>query len=123
MAKSRRRAPRKTKRRTRWTLELARKVLAELAESGMSVGAFAAGRRLHPQRLYRWRQRLAQESAPATEAPTFAEVTVRGRGRQQCDLERFEVELGRGRIVRVGPSFDAEALRRLVRVLEEDGLC
>ena len=89
----------------------------------MSVGTFAADRGLDSQRLYRWRQRLAPKVADVKHVPTFAEVTVQGRGRERCDLERFEVELGRGRIVRVAPSFDTEALRRLVRLLDEDGSC
>jgi hypothetical protein len=46
-----------------------------------------------------------------------------GHDREHGGPERFEIELGRGRIVRVGPSFDAEALRRLVQLLEEDGSC
>ena len=57
------------------------------------------------------------------QAPAFAEVTVREHDREHRVRESFEIELGRGRIVRVGPSFDAEALRRLVRLLEEDGPC
>ena len=89
----------------------------------MSVGAFAAGRGLHPQRLYRWRRRMATKARAVTQAPAFAEITVREHDREHRDRERFEIELGRGRIVRVGPSFDAEALRRLVQLLEEDGSC
>jgi len=123
LANSRHRAPRKPKRRTRWTPERARQVLAELEGSEMSVGAFATERGLHPQRLYRWRRRMATKTRAATQAPAFAEITVRGHDREHGGLERFEIELGRGRIVRVGPSFDAEALRRLVRLLEEDGPC
>jgi hypothetical protein len=89
----------------------------------MSVGAFATERGLHPQRLYRWRRRMATEAKATTQrqAPAFAEITVRGHDREPGG--RFEIELARGRIVRVGPSFDAEALRRLVQLLEEDGPC
>ena len=122
MANSRHRAPRKSNRRTRWTPERAREVLAKLEGSEMSVGAFASEHRLHPQRLYRWRQRMATTTTAATQAPTFAEITVREHDRDFGG--RFEIELARGRIVRVGPSFDTEALRRLVRLLEEeDGTC
>jgi transposase-like protein len=97
--------------------------LAELEGSEMSVGDFATERRLHPQRLYRWRRRMATKAKAVTRAPAFAEITVREHDREQGVLERFEIELGRGRVVRVGPSFDAEALRRLVRLLQEDGPC
>jgi transposase-like protein len=122
LANSRYRAPRKPNRRTRWTAERARQVLAELEGSEMSVGAFATKRGLHPQRLYRWRRRMATTTRAATQASAFAEITLRGRDREQGGLERFEIELARGRIVRVAPSFDTEALRRLVRLLE-DGSC
>lgn len=89
----------------------------------MSVGDFATERGLHPQRLYRWRRRMATKARAVTQAPAFAEITVQGHDRELPVLERFEIELGRGRIVRVGPSFDAEALRRLVQLLEEEGPC
>jgi len=121
LANSRYRAPRKPNRRTRWTAERARQVLAELEGSEMSVGDFATERGLHPQRLYRWRRRMAIETRAPTRAPAFAEIRVRGHDREPGG--RFEIELAGGRIVRVGPSFDAEALRRLVQLLEEDGQC
>jgi transposase-like protein len=38
--------------RPRWSEEEAREVLTALARSGQSVGAFAAGHDLDPQRLY-----------------------------------------------------------------------
>jgi transposase-like protein len=123
LAKSRHRAPPSTKRRTRWTPERARQVLAELEGSELPVAAFATQCGLHPQRLYRWRRRMATKARAITQAPAFAEVTVRRHDREHGVREGFEIELGRGRIVRVGPSFDAEALRRLLRVLEEDGPC
>jgi hypothetical protein len=96
-------------------------VLAELEGSKMSLGAFATEHGLHPQRLYRWRRRTAIKTRAATQAPAFAEITVRGHDGEPGS--RFEIELARGRIVRVEASFDAEALRRLVQLLEEEGPC
>jgi hypothetical protein len=45
--------------------------------------------------------------------PTMIEVRAHSVGD-----DRFEIELG-GRRVRVPPSFDADALRRLITLLEE----
>jgi hypothetical protein len=64
---------------------------------------------------------MAIKTRAATQAPVFAEIAVRGHDREPGD--RFEIQLARGRIVRVGASFDAEALRRLVQLLEQDGPC
>ena len=49
----------------------------------------------------------------------FAELAVPGSGSRGAGVAgQFEVVLGNGRMVRVGPSFDADALRHLVRILE-----
>lgn len=125
MAKSRPPTCATPDRRYRWTAERARTILAELASSGLSVPEFAARHGLDSQRVYRWRHRLGER--PATLVPTvrFAEVLIGRAGKVvgsragQPGGERFEVELRGGTIVRVGPSFDADALRRLLRVLNE----
>jgi hypothetical protein len=89
----------------------------------MSVGAFAACHGLDSQRLYRWRERLGRITTSAmVQGPTFAEVTVREAGNGQVSHsgeERFEIVMRGGHVVRVGPSFDGEALRRLLRVVDE----
>lgn len=50
-------------KRTRWTREHAREVLAEHEASGLSVAEFARRRGLHPVRIYRWRSALRDEDA------------------------------------------------------------
>ena len=117
--------------RRRWTAADAEEVLAALKRSGLPASRFAAEHGLDPERLRRWRRRL--EAAPprprrrlARPGPmTFAEVAVSGGHLLAGGTsERFEIVLGRGRIVRVGPSFDAAALRQLLRILDEaDGGC
>lgn len=123
MANPRRRRIPAGARRTRWTPEQARSVLTELAASGMSVGDFAACQGIDSQRLYRWRQRLGRITTSAmVQGATFAEVTVLEEGNGQVHHsgeERFEIVMRRGHVVRVGPSFDVEALRRLLRVVDE----
>jgi len=54
--------------RRRWTAEEARQVLTAWEESGLELTSFASSEGLDPQRLTRWRRRLA------TGAPTFEEV-------------------------------------------------
>ena len=67
-------------KRTRWTQEEARNVLAEQEASGLSVTVFARRRGLNPKRLYRWRAAFREEQhgdglrlvefVPQREAPT-----------------------------------------------------
>ena len=67
-------------KRTRWTREEAREVLAEQEASGLSIAEFARLRRVHPKRLYRWRAAFRDEASgddlrlvelvPRREAPT-----------------------------------------------------
>jgi len=109
--------------RRRWTEEDARQALAAMNQSGLELTAFAIGEGLDPQRLTRWRHRLARTPAPAFEeilpgVTTPFDGSVAGRAQ-----ERFEIVLSSGRIVRVHESFDAGALRRLLAVLEGAPAC
>jgi transposase len=109
--------------RRRWNEEDAREVLAALDRSGQSVSAFAAEHGLDTQRVYLWRRRLRGSSAGA-ERSTFREVIVRPRPSVLgSDAARFEIVLGSGMTVRVPPSFDADALGRLLDVLARAGAC
>ena len=91
-------------------------------QSGLSGHEFAAEHGLKPQRLYRWRRRLDR----AVGAPrTFEEVRV-ARAAVVVDDDRtvdprFEIELRSGRVVRVSPSFDETALRRLLAIVDGEG--
>jgi transposase-like protein len=61
--------------RRRWTAADARVVLETLAESGLSVPAFARREGLDPQRLRRWRQQLAgSPKASCATPPRFVEL-------------------------------------------------
>jgi transposase-like protein len=111
--------------RRRWTAEEARQALVAWEESGLGLTAFALGEGLDPQRLTRWRRRLA-----ATDAPTFEEIlpcvamaTIDGDAAPVVARERFEIVLPSGRVVRVPESFDAGVLRRLLSLLDEARAC
>lgn len=107
-----------------WTAEEAGQALADLEQSGLELRAFARREGLDPQRLTRWRRRLAAEVRPA-----FQEVELgdaRATDMEQASAvghERFEVVLTSGRVVRVPERFDAEALRRLLVVVDEVRAC
>ena len=98
----------------RWTVADARAALAALAISGLSVSAFAARRGLDAQRLYIRRRRLAGEASSTS--PAFIEV-------RSAAVEPMMIVLAAGHVVRVAPSFDAVALRRLLDVLERPSAC
>jgi len=111
-------------KRRRWTADDAQAALADLEASGLTLSAFAQGLGLEPQRLMRWRRVLTP-----TEDVVFEEVgrQVPG-GAMRGDVAGvahgcLEVVLASGRVVRVPESFDAEALARLLAVVEEVGAC
>jgi hypothetical protein len=88
----------------------------------MAIGVFAAREGLDPQRLARWRRRLAV----AAEVPTFEEVTASvtrvplgGDAAVAVEGAWFEIVFPSGRVVRVPASFETNALRRLLSVVDE----
>ena len=109
----------------RWTAKDAQEALAAQARSGLTLRAFAAREGLDAQRLDRWRRRLAAErAAPFVEIPRPAiEAAIAVAGAADGPRERFEIVLGSGRVVRVAASFDANALRRLLEVVDSVRSC
>lgn len=96
-------AKREQRQRKHWSEEEARKLLAEQAASGETMVEFARGRGLWPQRLWRWKKRLAGgEGAPTTmdaaePGPAFVPVVL------PCAEPELaaEAELGSGVRVRL----------------------
>jgi len=107
-------------RRLRWTAADARRALAELAELGLALGAFAAREGIHVQRLYYWRRRLADARvvAGAKDAPRPEFIEIRPH-----EPELVEVVLRSGRVLRVSDSIAPSLLARLVAVLERIEPC
>jgi transposase-like protein len=101
--------------RPRWTSEDAGAALTALSASGLSVAAFAAREGLDPQRLYLWRRKFVGK-AKSMSRPRFVEVRARA-------VERIEVVLSSGDVLRVPESFEAETLRRVIEVLEPSRSC
>ncbi len=109
----------------RWTAEEAGQALVAWEDSGLGLTAFATGAGLDPQRLTRWRRRLATTGSPTFEEvlPGVALAMVERNALHGVERERFEVVLPSGRVVRVPESFDAGALRRLLAVVDEARAC
>ena len=94
-------------------------------DSGLTAKEFAAEAGLNPSTLSYWKWRLrAKRPATARQATaksarhavsplSFVEVT-----KAVAAAEPFEIDLGSGVRVRVPGSFDADALNRLLGVLE-----
>jgi hypothetical protein len=87
----------------------------------LELTAFAIREGLDPQRLSRWRRRLAV-SPPVFEEVVASEV-IEAEATMSEDREPFEIVLASGRVVRVPESFDAGALRRLLAVVDEERPC
>jgi transposase-like protein len=115
-----------------------RRALRQWRRSGLSVRAFCAEHDLSEPSFYAWRRIVAQRdqasargrarpernsvhgAVPACDdAPVFVPLRVIDVSTQAT----FEVVLERGRVVRVQRGFDAETLRRLLAVLEEERPC
>ena len=99
-----------------------RERVARWRSSGLTAKEFAARDGVNASTLSCWAWRFRREGDVGVEdvrrrtlaaLPTMIEVRAHPVGD-----DRFEVELG-GRRVRVPPSFDADALRRLITLLEE----
>jgi transposase-like protein len=109
----------------RWTVDDAKEALAAQEQSGLTLRAFATREGLEAQRLERWRRRLAEDAAPAFEEVPRPEVvadTHRGAA-LTARRDRFEIVLQGGRVVRVPEVFDANALLRLLEIVDPVRSC
>lgn len=89
-------------------------LVAAWRASGVSQQAFATRKGIATTTLSWWSCRLRREAA-ASSAPALVPVRVVDAGVPTAD---FVVRLRGGVEVAVPPSFDADALRRLLRALE-----
>lgn len=95
-----------------------RRMVQRWRSSGLSVRAFCQNHGLSEPSFYSWRRVLAQRDA---RPPAFVPVRVAAEPRT-TDVDTaggLELVLGHGRVLRIGPAFDAPTLRRLLTLLEE----
>ncbi len=99
-------------------------------DSGLSAKEYAAETGLKASTLSYWKWRLKSEAKPAPRSTSLAKATARKQpqGRSLTFVEvapgaiaasLFEVELAHGVVVRVPMDFDADALGRLLAVVEQ----
>ena len=112
-------------RRRRWSTEDKLRILSEASAPGVSAAEVARRHDLCPQQIYRWRREFrASELAPAEVSFLPVELAVSEadrpkRKRRSGSRSQAEIVLASGRLLRVDSEIETEALRRLVRVLEE----
>jgi hypothetical protein len=101
-----------------------RQVIRRWRKSGLTAGAFCLEHGLRQASLYAWQRTLAQRDA---EAIPFAQVHVVADETSEplspSVLTAFELVLANRRVLRIGTSFDAATLRRLLPLLEEEASC
>ncbi len=120
-------------RKQRWTAEDAATIVDAWRRSGSPLATFARAMGVGEQRIRKWRdgRNKGRVGQPATKVPSLVPVKVTGTmGRPQAEAVvsgpkpkrgRMEIELSRGRSLRVGVDFDASAVARLVMTLEQLG--
>lgn len=121
-------------RRRRWSLAEKERLVAASLEPGVSVSEVARAAGLHVSQLFRWRKQLCTRIEPSMEVtasrdevalvpvtivptPTVLNPSPPPRRRRRR-AGMIEIEVSGGRRVRVGGDVDAEALRRVLDVLE-----
>ena len=111
-------------RRSRWTASTARWVLATQAASGERLTGFARRHGLRPQRLFWWRDRLAEWTGEGSTAPQLVPAvtvessrmtSVPGSPAPQVRVQVREVAVEISDAAAVPPGWLAELLRELRR--------
>ena len=128
--------------RRRWSETEKQVIVAEAARPDANISAVARRHGIKPSLLFRWRRMARNASAPTPEAafipvtlalpPARAEPPVPEAIRNAGDAtppssseaiqhhadSRIEIQLGNGRLVRVGASVDTQALKRILDALD-----
>jgi len=113
-----------TERRRRWSLPDKLQIVEETMQPGVTVTEVARRHGLAPSVVFTWR-RLAREGRLGDVGPAFMPVEITPVPAQAPSVASpsrrtglIEIVLGRGRRIRVDREVDAEALRRVLQVVE-----
>jgi transposase len=113
-----------TERRRRWSLQDKLQIVEETLQSGVTVTEVARRHGLAPSVVFTWR-RLACEGRLGDAGPAFVPVEISpipGQAPPAASPPRrtglIEIVLRHGRRIRVDREVDAEALRRVLQVVE-----
>jgi len=123
--------------RRRWSDAEKQAIIAEAARPDANISAVARRHGLKPSLLFRWR-RMARADPVRANGAAFVPVTLalppasaedsapaaapaspcRSADAVRTD-DHIEIELGNGRLVRIGSGVDMDALKRILTVLDE----
>jgi transposase len=113
-----------TERRRRWSLQDKLQIVEETLQPGVKVSEVARRHGLAASVVFTWR-RLAREGRLGDAGPAFMPVEITPVPVQAPPMVSssrrtglIEIVLGRGRRIRVDRDVDAEALRRVLQVVE-----
>ena len=113
-----------TERRRRWSLQDKLQIVEETLQPGVTVSEVARRHGLAPSVVFTWR-RLAREGRLGDAGPAFMPVEITAVPLQAAPMVSssrrtglIEIVVGRGRRIRVDRDVDAEALRRVLQVVE-----
>ena len=130
--------------RRKWSDAEKQAIVAEAAQPGANISAVARRHGIKPSLLFRWRQLardapihqtapafmpvalvlppahsgpVAPEASSAPSSPRPAALPDAEEGRRPDD--RIEIELGNGRLMRVGAGVSTDALKRIIDLLDQ----
>ena len=113
-----------TERRRRWSLQDKLQIVEETMQPGVRVTEVARRHGLAPSVVFTWR-RLAREGRLGDAGPALMPVEITPAPVQAAPAASpprrtglIEIVLRHGRCVRVDREVDAEALRRVLQVME-----
>lgn len=128
--------------RRRWSEAEKQVIVAEAARADANISAVARRHGIKPSLLFRWRRMARNAPAPTPESafipvtlalpPARAEPPAPAAARSaagapspfSCEAiphhadSRIEIQLGNGRLVRVGGNVDTQALKRILDALD-----
>jgi transposase len=97
-----------------------RTIVRQWRRSGLSVRDFCQEHGVAEPSFYAWRRTLAERDASAIAFVPVKVVPERASAQASVGLE---LVLGGGRVLRIGPGFDAATLQRVLPLLEEGRPC
>ena len=114
-----------TERRRRWSLQDKLRIVEETLQPGVTVSEVARRHGLAPSVVFTWRRLAREGRLGETAGPVFLPVEITPVPAQAAPVTSparrtglIEIVLSRGRRIRVDREVDAEALRRVLQVVE-----
>jgi transposase-like protein len=112
------------RRRNRsWPEGLKREIVAASLVPGSSVSLVARQYDVNANQIFSWRKRYRDGADGSAEAPRLLPVKIAAEddgvaGQPAIGREKIEIDVAAKYRVRIGGSFDSQALRRVLDVLE-----